>query len=203
MKSMLRNQAQPEGGPARVTARVEVHGAASARVVGTLVLIGVQRLSDLVNDEDHLLRLDDIEVHPYEAGTPIGLSGQPWALFNKSFIEIIGEVEPEADLGRPLASRSAPPAGDLHVEKQSRRVLIYTPNFAINADLHVAEGVPVEAHLLHLRQGFLPVTNASIVPTAVGAESRALRRRFILVNRQLVHMISAGPDGPAPAGVED
>jgi hypothetical protein len=166
----------------------EIYGP-SFLLVGRIRMSANFRLTDVANESEAFLELSEMEVTPYLPETPVGFASHPAGLVNKNYIGLLAETSAAAPAAGGLLSRQALPA-DLVVEKEKRRVLLYTPSFAVNADIHVVRGANVSGMLANLKSRFLPVTNVSVLPTLVGGTLPAFRREFMLVNREQVIAIS-------------
>jgi hypothetical protein len=157
------------------------------------VIESVRRLSDLVNEEDPYLAMTEIQTYPYMGDTMIGLDQQSQGLVNKDMILLVAETDAAA-LETPGV------IVDFSVAKTPHRILIYTNHFAINADIHLAEGAELEQFLATSQGKFVAVTNATVMPTEPGTQLTSFRRDFMLVNRNHIAFLGT-PEGTGLAAL--
>jgi hypothetical protein len=150
----------------------------------TMVLHGIAhsslRLSDLVNERGPYLGLEHVKIVSYLPDAVEGLEQHQRGLVNKSSIVLVTEVDNR---------REAPEELGLRVEKLPNRILVYTDQFAINADLNLLEGIELVTFLTRVQERFLPVTNATATPTQPGSQVTSFRRDFMLINRDRINYI--------------
>lgn len=147
------------------------------------------RLSDLVNERSPYLGLEDVKIVSYMPDAMLGLEQHQRGLVSKSSIVIVTELDNQGTAAAELG---------LRVEKVAHRILVYTDQFAINADLNLVEGIELVSFLTRASERFLPVTNATATPTHPGSQVTSLRRNFMLINRDHVSYVG-GADVTATA----
>jgi hypothetical protein len=150
-----------------------------------------RRLTDHVNEATPYLGLTEVSTYPYVADTIIGLERQQRGLINKASIVMLAEVE---DQGAPAPA----PASEMRVAKAAHRILVYTNQFAINADIHLTPEVEMSNFLSVSSGRFVPVTNATVLPLQAGTQLTGFRRTFLLINRDQISYLGAAPE-PAAA----
>jgi hypothetical protein len=147
-----------------------------------------RRLTDHVNEPTPYLDLAEVSTYPYAADTILGLERQEQGLINKASIVMLAEIEDQGALP-PTAS-----AAEMRVAKAAHRILVYSNQFAINADIHLTPGVEM-SNFLSVSQGrFVPVTNATVLPLQPGTQLTGFRRTFLLINRDQISYLGAAPE---------
>ncbi|MDP9326011.1 MAG: hypothetical protein M3O87_05685 [Candidatus Dormibacteraeota bacterium] len=151
-----------------------------------------RRLSDLINEPEPYIGLDDVEIFPYASDVMLGLSKHHHGMINKASIVFMTEVAKVAGVAGFGDS-------DARLAKEAVRILVYANQFAINADIHLLPGVELGNMLTQGTTRFLPVTNATVTPTQTNSQVTSFRRDFMLVNPQQIRYL--GGVEPAPADV--
>ena len=150
-----------------------------------------RRLTDMVNESEPYIALDDVHIFPYQADAMLGLGEHRHGLVNKASIVLITELEQRSPAG------AGQPSG-VRVIKEPHRVLVYADQFAINADIHLVEGIDLTHMLSHSGTRFIPVTNATVTPTQPGSSLTSFRRDFMLVNADQIRYLGVA-EVPAAA----
>jgi hypothetical protein len=157
----------------------------------TVLLHGVvetaRRLTDLANETEPYLALNDIETYPYVGDTMIGLERHRRGLVNKDAIVLLAE--------RDAAAPEAPAVAEMRVDRVPHRILVYTNHFAINADIHMPAEADMEAFLTVSPGQFVPVTNATAMPMGQGTQLTSFRRHFLLINRDHIAYLGTADEG--------
>jgi hypothetical protein len=160
----------------------------------TMLLHGVvesfRRLSDLANETEPYIQMSEIEWYPYLTSTVTGSDRQAHGLVSKDMIVLL--AEPDTAAPEPL------PGGDISVVKVPHKILVYTNQFTIDAEIHLAEGAVLEQFLSSSPGKFMTVTNAHATPTEPGTQLTSFSRRFLLVNR--AHLAFFGTEAPDRSG---
>jgi hypothetical protein len=154
------------------------------------VIASVRRLSDLVNEDDPFLAMSEIQTYPYIGEPVVGLEQQSRGLVNKDMIILVAETG--------AVTQDVPAPVEMSVVKVAHRILVYTNYFAINADIHLAEGAELEQFLAVGAGKFVAVTNATVVPTDHGTQLTSFRRDFLMINRN--HIAFLGTPAVTQAG---
>lgn len=141
-----------------------------------------RRVSDYLNETETWMPMAGLELYPIPAPDGATPEHQPRGMVRRSSIEVLYELtnydptERAKELG-------------MHVVKTPRRVLVHTPNFAIEGDLHIAPQTDVDNTLTLYRSAFIPLTRATARPTAQQRESGPFASNFLLVNLAHVSFI--------------
>jgi|GEM_PF-2033369 hypothetical protein len=159
------------------------------------VIVSFRRLSDLVNEPDPYLVMSEIQTYPYVANSMIGQDQHSHGLVNKDMIVMLAD--------RDAAAPEAPAAVEMSVAKVPHRILVYTNRFAINADIHLAQGAELEQFLAASPGQFVPVTNATAMPTEQGTQLTSFRRHFLLINRDHIAYLGTADEGDVGAAAKD
>jgi hypothetical protein len=161
----------------------------------TMLMHGIvespRRLTDLVNEPSPYIGLSEVSTYPYVADTMVGLERQQQGLINKASIVMLAEIEADA---APAPSG----ASELRIAKAAHRILVYTNQFAVNADIHLTPGVEMSNFLSISAGRFVPVTNATVLPVETRTQLTGFRRTFLLINRDQISYLGAAPE-PAAA----
>ena len=155
-----------------------------------------RRLTDYINEPTPYLHLTEVSTFPYSADSVVGLEKQRRGLVNKASIVMVAEIEVEA--------APTPAAVEMRVAKSAHRILVYTSQFAINADIHLTPGVEMTNFLAISPGRFVPVTNATVMPMLGGTQLTDFRRPFLLINRDQISYLGAAPEpAAAPTDPDD
>jgi hypothetical protein len=155
-----------------------------------------RRLTDYINEPTPYLHLTEVSTFPYSADSVVGLEKQHRGLVNKASIVMVAEIEVEA--------APTPAAVEMRVAKSAHRILVYTSQFAINADIHLTPGVEMTNFLAISPGRFVPVTNATVMPMLGGTQLTDFRRPFLLINRDQISYLGAAPEpAAAPTDPDD
>jgi hypothetical protein len=149
-----------------------------------------RRLTDHVNESTPYLGLAEVSTYPYVADTILGLERQQQGVINKASIVMLAEIEDQAAPAPALAS-------EMRVAKAAHRILVYTNQFAINADIHLSPEVEMVSFLSVSSGRFVPVTNATVLPLQAGTQLTGFRRTFLLINRDQISYLGAAPEPAA------
>jgi len=147
----------------------------------------VRRLTDLVNEGQPYLAMNDIETYPYSDEAMIGLERHHRGLVNKDSIVLIAERYP--------AAPGATGVTEMRIPKLPHRILVYTNHFAVNAYIHVPSDADMESFLEVSQGQFLPLTNATAMPMLPGTKLTSFRRDFLLINRDHVAYLGTADEG--------
>ena len=161
-------------------------------------VLSARRLSDQVNESDPYLVMTEIQSYPYMDSAPMGLDQHARGLVNKDMIVMLAEAESGAPEG--------PVAPEMSVAKVPHRILVYSDHFAINADIHLAEGAELEQFVAVSQGRFVAVTNASVTPTTRGTRLASFHRHFLLINRDHIAYLGTMAEnqtGSAPMVAEN
>lgn len=157
------------------------------RVRGTAVTH--VRVSDMMNEATTWLEMSALELWPLTATEMSEPERHDLGRLRKSSIELATEE------GEGPRLHAADELG-FHVVKMPRRVLVLTANFAIRADLHVANQNDIPTTLDVFRGSFLPLTTASTTPISSARAVQPFARRFILVNLAMVNLVCDASEAP-------
>ncbi len=146
----------------------------------------VRRLTDHINEPTPYLHLTEVSTFPYAADSIVGLENQDRGLVNKASIVMLAEIE--------VKVAPTPAAVEMRVAKSAHRILVYTSQFAVNADIHLTPGVEMTNFLAISPGRFVPVTNATVVPLQSGTQLTDFRRPFLLINREQISYLGAAPE---------
>jgi hypothetical protein len=164
----------------------------------TVLLHGVvesgRRLTDLANEGEPYLAMNDIETYPYVGDTMIGLQRQSRGFVNKDSMVLLAERD---------ATAPASGVAEMRIAKIPHRILVYTNHFVINADIHVPPGADIEAFLTVSPGQFVPVTNATAMPMQQGTQLTSFRRHFLLINRDHIAYLGTADEGDVGAAAKD
>jgi hypothetical protein len=156
-----------------------------------------RRLTDHVNELGPYLNLSDVSTYPYAADTIIGLEKQQHGLVSTASIVMLAEIESETTRAATAAEV------EMRVAKAAHRILVYTNQFGINADIHLTPGVEMRNFLSVSSGKFVPVTNASVVPVQGGTQLTGFRRPFLLINREQISYLGLAEEVAATPGNDD
>lgn len=154
-------------------------------------VVSALRLSDLLNENQAFLTLEHVKIVPFHSEAILGLEQHNRGLVNKTSIVLVTETQQEGP-------GSGTTQGGIHVQKEPHRILIYTDQAAINADIHLAPGADMDHFLVQTQNRFIPITNASVTPIMSGSDLASFRRDFMLVNRDHINYLGADSK-PRPA----
>ena len=172
--------------------RYEIDVYAEAMMLHGSVMSGL-RLSDLLNDTSQaFITLETVKIRPFHNDALMGMEEHSQGLVNKQAIVIVAEI---ARSGETAAN--AGEIGGVRVQKQPYRILMYTDQSAINADIHLAPGAELDHYLVQAANRFLPVTNATVTSIMPGTTMQSFRADFMLVNRDHINYVGAGSAQPA------
>jgi len=143
------------------------------------------RLTDLINQVDPYLEMTKVYTHPYAASAVPALESHQQGIVNKASIVMVAEVEPSA------TTRATPAASEMRIPKVPNRILAFTDDFAINADIHLTEGANMATFLTMSQSQFVPVTSAIVQPTQPGTQLTIFERPFLLINREQIVYLGA------------
>jgi hypothetical protein len=174
----------------------------SVEVFGQTMLMHGQvgttrRLTDHVNEMGPYLDIAEVSTFPYAADTVPGVETQGHGLVNKASMVMLAEMDGHQP---PVA---IPAAAEMRVPKAAHRILVYTNQFAINADIHLSAGVELTNFLTVSPGRFVPVTNATVLPLQTGTQLTTFHRSFLLINREQIMYLGASPESTVPAAVPD
>lgn len=165
----------------------------------TVLLHGVvesgRRLTDLANEREPFLAINDIETYPYAGDTMIGLQRHRRGLVNKDSIVLLAE--------RDAAAPEASGVAEMRIAKIHHRILVYTNQFAVNADIHLPVGADLEAFLEGSQGQFVPLTNATATPMEPVTPLTSFRRHFLLINRDHIAYLGTADEGEVGAVAKD
>jgi hypothetical protein len=148
-----------------------------------------RRVSDYLNEADTWMPMAGLEMFPLPAAEGAVAEHQPRGLVRRSSIEVLYELTADD------ATERAKQLG-MHVLKTPRKVLVHTPSFAIEGDLHIAPHTDVENTLTLYRSAFIPLTRATARPTSQHRESGPFTSNFLLVNLAHVSFIGEAAEEP-------
>lgn len=158
-------------------------------IVLQAVVRTVKRVSDLINETDEFLTLHDVLVRKY--GDPEDAAeAHTGGLIDRSSIELMSEIVMQEG---PTETTAVP---GLHIPKVPYRVRLYTTNYEVDADFHVAREVDIDTSILMFKGRFIPLTRALIASTSQARPAERLQRGFLLVNRSQLNYF--GPTAMAP-----
>lgn len=143
-----------------------------------------RRLTDLVNQLDPYLGMIEVYTHPYSVSTVPALESHRQGIISKTSIVMVAELD-------PTATRATPDASEMRIPKMPYRILAFTDDFAINADIHLTEGASMATFLTMSQSQFVPVTNATVHPTQPGTQLTSFERPFLLINRDQIAYLGA------------
>jgi len=147
-----------------------------------------RRLTDLINEPDLYLSLTEVSSHPYTASTAPALESHRQGIINKTSIVLVAELK------LPATTPTTGVESEMRVAKMPHRILAFTDDFAINADIHLTEGADMATFLTMSQSKFLPVTRATVHPTQPGTQLTSFERPFLLINREQVVYLGADYD---------
>lgn len=157
-----------------------------------------RRLTDLVNEPERYIDLDDVHMYPYLPDALLGLNEHSHGMVNKASVVLMTELTEVAPVG------GGADTGGARVAKDAFRILVHANQFAINANVHLAPGVELGHMLSQAATRFLPVTNATVAPTQPNTQLAGFRRDFMLVNtEQISYLGLADVSPPVPGGSPD
>ena len=147
-----------------------------------------RRLTDLINEPDLYLSLTEVSSHPYTASTAPALESHRQGIINKTSIVLVAELK------LPATTPTTGVESEMRVAKMPHRILAFTDDFAINADLHLTEGANLATFLTMSHTQFVPLTNATVQPTYAGTQLTTFERPFLLINREQIVYLGADHD---------
>jgi hypothetical protein len=158
-----------------------------------------RRLTDLANEPEPYIDLDDVHMYPYLPDALLGLNEHSHGMVNKASVVLMTEL---TEVSRAAGGADAAGA---RVVKDAFRVLVHANQFAINANVHLAPGVELGHMLSQVSTRFLPVTNATVTPTQPNTQLESFRRDFMLVNTEQISYLGLAEVSPpvAPAAGPD
>jgi hypothetical protein len=155
----------------------------------TILMRGVveshQRLTDLVNQVDPYLGMTEVYTYPYNTGAVAALERHQQGIINKSSIVMLAELEPTTTTPETAL------ASQMRIQKTPNRIVAFTDDFAISADIHITEGATMATFLTMSQSRFVPFTNATVHPTQPGTQLTVFERPFLLINREQVVYLGA------------
>jgi len=92
---------------------------------------------------------------------------------------------------------------EMRIAKIPHRILVYTNHFAVNAEIHLPASADMEAFLTVSPGQFVPVTNATAMPTEQGTQLTSFRRHFLLINRDHIAYLGTADEGDVGAAAKD
>jgi hypothetical protein len=145
-----------------------------------------RRLTDLVNQADPYLGVIEVYTHPYSLSTVPALESHQQGIISKTSIVMVAELE------LATTTLATPVETGMRIPKMPHRILAFTDDFAINADIHLTEGADMATFLTMSHSQFVPVTNATVHPTQTGTQLTGFERPFLLINTE--HIVYLGED---------
>lgn len=173
--------------PAIATHAVEVY-TDTLKITGRLDVFPARRVSDALNEkEQSFLFLEEasiIVLGERDTASPTEVES---IVVNKDEIVFVSALEEDFDVvSNPVWRRFH------HIKKRPQRVVIRTPSFLIRGCIHLIEEVRLKDALDVIKQRFIAVTDATIIPLA---EAGPIQREFVSVNiRKISVFYPEAPD---------
>jgi hypothetical protein len=171
-------------------------GGTYLEVHGKVVMRQARRISDLANDEDELLDLEDAEVRVHEGGEGLWDS-VPGLTLNRDEVLML----------MPISERNAS-QDDLNAPGRSVRVKLYCGPLQVTGFVTVPVDQTVSGWHRTTRSRFLSITQARVQPIQDGLKMESAEGvyRFVLINRRrltaLIEARAADPPNGAARRVE-
>lgn len=147
-----------------------------------------RRLTDLINETATYLGMTEVNTYPYAASTVATLESHQQGIISKTAIVMLAELE------QAVTTPAGPVASEMRIPKAPHRILAFTDDFAISADIHLAEGANMATFLTMSHSQFVPVTRATVHPTQPGTQLTIFERPFLLINREQIVYLGADYD---------
>ncbi|MDQ6747911.1 MAG: hypothetical protein M3010_07400 [Candidatus Dormibacteraeota bacterium] len=146
------------------------------------------RVSDMMNESQTWLDMTSIELWPLAASGLAEPERHESGRLRKSSIEMATEISESP----PLHSEEF----GFHVVKTPRRVFCLTANFAIQADVHVADQADLQKTLDVFKGQFLPLTTATATAITPNHALGSFSRKFMMVNLEMVNLVCDAAEAP-------